>query len=129
MLLDPISLVGKLEVANEKLLTLSTVDPLTDLLNHRAFTSESERFFDLQRRSCHGSNESSRQATEVLAQWRNMAMPSEDSPSGDFLSCSIGICEGLAADFDSLENMILAADQALFRAKHLGRDTFVVFLS
>ena len=42
------------------------------------------------------------------------------------VSCSIGICQGQAADFDSLEDMILAADQALFCAKDKGRGTFVV---
>ncbi len=181
------SLIGKLEVANETLLTLSTVDPLTNLFNRRAFTSESERLFDLQRRSgqslavlildldhfklfndryghqagdraircqadimravfrrqtdilgryggeefiavtpSHGSDECGRQAAEVLALWRNMEMRSEDSPSGEFLSCSIGICEGLAADFDSHEDMILAADQALYCAKNKGRGRFVV---
>lgn len=181
------SLISKLEAANKTLLTLSTVDPLTDLLNRRAFTSESERLFDLQRRSgqslavfildldyfkqfndryghqagdraircqadimrsvfkrqsdilgryggeefiavtlSHGSDETGRRAAEVLEQWRNKSVTTEDSPSGDFLSCSIGICEGLAADFDSLEDMILAADQALYRAKNKGRGTFVV---
>lgn len=181
------SLIYQLEVANEKLLTLSTIDPLTNLLNRRAFTSESERLFDLQRRSgqslavfildldhfkqfndhyghqagdrairCqadimrsvfkrqtdilgrfggeefivvtlgHGSNESERQAAEVLALWRNKAMPSENSPSGEYLSCSIGICQGFAADFSSLEDMILAADQALYCAKNMGRGTFFV---
>jgi len=180
-------LIGKLEDVNGQLLTLSTVDPLTGLLNRRAFTSESERFFDLQRRSGQSvvvfildldyfkqfndryghqagdrairnqadimrsvfkrqtdilgryggeefialtpvlhSNESERQANEVLALWRTMVMPNENSPSGECLSCSIGICQGQAADFDSLEDMILAADQALFCAKDKGRGTFVV---
>ncbi|HKK55670.1 GGDEF domain-containing protein [Marinobacter sp.] len=181
------NLISKLEVANETLLTLSTTDPLTQLFNRRAFTSESERLFDLQRRSgqsltvfimdldhfkqfndryghqagdrairCQADimrtvfkrqtdflgryggeefvavtigdspAESRLQAEEVLALWQEMAIPSENSPSGDFLSCSIGVCQGSAADFDSLEDMILAADQALYQAKNMGRGRFVV---
>lgn len=184
------SLIDKLEVANETLLTLSTTDPLTELFNRRAFTEKSERLFDLQRRSgqsltvfimdldhfkqfndryghqagdrairCqadimrtvfkrqtdflgryggeefiavtlgHGPDEARRQAAEVLALWQKTATASADSPSGDFLSCSIGICQGSAADFDSLEDMILAADQALYCAKNMGRGRFVVAVS
>lgn len=180
-------LMGKLEDANEQLHKLSTLDPLTDLLNRRAFMSEAERLFNLQRRSgqslvvfmfdldCfkafndryghqagdrairrhadimrsvfkrqvdilgryggeefiavtpgYESNKPEHQAADVLAEWRKVAMRNEDNPIEGGLSCSIGICEGFAADFDSLEEMIKAADDALFCAKNRGRGTFVV---
>jgi GGDEF domain-containing protein len=44
-------LIGELKDANERLVTLSTIDGLTDLLNRRAFMSESERFFSLLQRA------------------------------------------------------------------------------
>lgn len=74
----------------------------------------------------HSSGESRRQADEVLALWQSMAITSEDSPGGDVLSCSIGICQSSAGDFDSLEDMILAADQGLYCAKNMGRARFAV---
>lgn len=43
--------VDKLKESNEQLFSLSAIDPLTDLLNRRAFTAESEKFFELHRRS------------------------------------------------------------------------------
>lgn len=180
-------LMGKFEDANEQLQKLSTLDPLTDLLNRRAFTSQAERLFNLQRRSglslvvfmfdldcfkafndryghqagdrairlhadimrsvfkrevdilgryggeefiavtpSYESNKPEHQAADVLAEWREVAMRNEDSPIGGELSCSIGICEGFAADFDSVEEMIQAADEALYCAKNRGRGTFVV---
>ncbi|MCL7943745.1 GGDEF domain-containing protein [Marinobacter sp. ATCH36] len=180
-------LLGKLEEANEQLITLSTTDGLTDLLNRRALTDYSERLFSLLRRSdqplavfmidldhfkqfndlyghqegdrairCqadilksvfkrqadilgryggeefivvtagHNRTEFENQAREILAQWNAMAMPNEGAPGGKFLSCSIGICYGSAADFASIEEMIKTADQALYGAKNHGRRTFVV---
>jgi len=44
-------LVGEINEANQQLITLSTTDGLTDLLNRRALMSEAERLFALQRRS------------------------------------------------------------------------------
>ncbi|SOB78181.1 diguanylate cyclase (GGDEF) domain-containing protein [Marinobacter sp. LV10R510-11A] len=73
-----------------------------------------------------GKNDFERQAAQILAQWQALAMPNEDSPSGQSLSCSIGICHGLPTDYGSLENMIKAADEALYSAKEKGRGTFVV---
>ncbi len=180
-------LLGELKDANAQLVTLSTTDGLTDLLNRRAFMSESERVFSLLKRSgqslavymmdldhfkqfndCYGhqegdrairfqadimrgvfkrqadilgryggeefivvaagqtASESERQAAEVLAEWEKMAMPNEGNRDDRFLSCSIGICHGLAAGFGSLESMIRAADEALYCAKEKGRGTFVV---
>ncbi len=180
-------LVGEINIVNERLITLSTTDGLTDLLNRRAFMYESERLFALQRRSgqplvvfmidldhfkqfndCYGhqegdraircqadilrrvfkretdilgryggeefivvaegrsTSEFERQAARILAQWQDLAMPNEDSPNGKFLSCSIGICHGMPADYDSLEDMIKLADEALYSAKERGRGTFVV---
>jgi diguanylate cyclase (GGDEF)-like protein len=180
-------LLGKLEEANERLITLSTTDGLTDLLNRRALKDQSERLFSLLRRSDQplavfmidldhfkqfndlyghqegdhairwqadilrsvfrrqtdilgryggeefivvtaGQNRSDceNQAREILAQWEAVAMPNEGAPGGKFLSCSIGICYGSAADFASIEDMIKTADQALYSAKNRGRRTFVV---
>ncbi len=180
-------LIGELKDANEQLVTLSATDGLTDLLNRRAFMSESERLFSLLQRSgqslavymmdldhfkhfndyyghqegdrairCQAdimravfkrqadilglyggeefiaaaagqsASEFERLAAEVLAEWEKMAMPNEGNPDDKFLSCSIGICHGLAADFDSLDDMIRMADEALYCAKNGGRGTFVV---
>lgn len=180
-------LAGEMNEANERLVTLSITDGLTNLLNRRAFMSESERLFALQRRSgqplavfmidldhfkqfndCYGHQEGDRaircqadilrsvfkretdilgryggeefivvaeghsasefehQAARILAQWQDLAMPNEDSPSGKLLSCSIGICHGMPAAYDSLENMIKTADEALYSAKERGRGMFVV---
>ena len=180
-------LLGEISEANERLMTLSNTDGLTDLLNYRALMSESERSFALQRRSgqpsavfmidldyfkqfndCYGHQEGDRaircqadilrsvfkretdilgryggeefivvaeghsateferQAAQILAQWQDLAMPNAGSQSGKFLSCSIGICHGMPADYDSLENMIKTADGALYSAKERGRGTFLV---
>jgi diguanylate cyclase (GGDEF)-like protein len=180
-------LIGELKDANERLVTLSTIDGLTDLLNRRAFMSESERLFSLLQRSAQSltvymmdldhfkqfndyyghqegdrairrqadimrdvfkrqsdilgryggeefivfvadqaASESERQASEVLAEWEKMAMPNEGNPDDKLLSCSIGICHGLAGEFDSLGDMIRMADEALYCAKKKGRATFVV---
>jgi diguanylate cyclase (GGDEF)-like protein len=180
-------LMGKLESANEQLVTLSTVDPLTDLLNRRAFMTESERLFALQRRSNqrlavfmmdldhfkqfndrYGHQEGDRAirsqadimrrvfkrqtdilgryggeefiaviespdvhqferlAAEVLTQWQDLALPNENSPNSKVLNCSIGICQGLANEFDSIEDMIRRADEALYCAKKQGRARFVM---
>jgi len=177
----------KLGDANKQLLSLSTFDALTNLLNRRAFGNESEKFFDLQRRStqslavfmmdldhfkrfndhfghqegdrairCHasimkrvfrrqtdvlgryggeefiavtmgqGARDVKRQAEQLLREWRIEAIPREDHKAGDFLSCSIGICQGDASDFDSLDLMIRLADQALYCAKNRGRAQFVI---
>jgi len=180
-------LLGKLEDANEKLVTLSTVDALTELLNRRALMSESERLFALQRRSNqrlavfmmdldhfkqfndrYGHQEGDRAirlqadimrqvfkrqtdilgryggeefmaviegehadrfellAAEVLKQWQESAVPNEDSPDSKALSCSIGICQGLANEFDSIDDMIRRADEALYCAKKQGRARYVM---
>ncbi|SHK29540.1 diguanylate cyclase (GGDEF) domain-containing protein [Marinobacter antarcticus] len=180
-------LLGELKGANEQLITLSTTDGLTGLLNRRAFTSESERLFAILRRSgqplavfmidldhfkqfndCYGhqegdraircqadilrsvfkretdilgryggeefivvaeghsASESERQAARILTQWQDLAMPNEGSTSGKFLTCSIGICHGMPADYDSLENMIKTADEALYSVKERGRGRSIV---
>lgn len=64
-------------------------------------------------------------AAELLNQWQDLALPNEGSPDGKLLSCSIGICEGLAKDFDSIDDMIRMADEALYRAKKQGRARYV----
>jgi diguanylate cyclase (GGDEF)-like protein len=180
-------LLGELKEANEQLMTLSTTDGLTQLLNRRAFMSQSERLFDLQRRSgqslavfmidldhfkefndryghqegdvairCQadilrqvfkrqtdvlgryggeefiavtagqGADRCAQQATEILEQWQERSIPNEGGPEGGLLSCSIGICEGAVAQFNSLEDMIRVADEALYRAKERGRATYEV---
>lgn len=67
-----------------------------------------------------------RKAEKILAQWQDAAVHHEGSPGGGLLSCSIGICHGLPVDFDSLEDMIQVADQAMYRAKENGRGTFFI---
>ena len=180
-------LLGALKASNERLITLSTRDSLTDLLNRRALMNESERLFSLLRRSGqplalymidldhfkqfndfyghqHGDRaircqadilrqvfkrqtdilgryggeeflvvtagddggEFEQRAAEILAGWRQKAMPNEGNPDAAYLSCSIGICHGPATDFESLEHMIRLADQALYCAKERGRDMYVV---
>ena len=179
--------LGRLNDANEQLLALSSIDALSDLLNRRAFTNESERFFELQRRSgqslavfmmdldhfkqfndhyghqegdrairCQAdimkrvfkrqtdllgryggeefiaitmeqdSSDVQRQAAEILNQWKEPAVPFQDSSGDGLLSCSIGVCQGRAADFASVDDMIRLADQALYRAKNEGRARFVL---
>ncbi len=53
-------------------------------------------------------------------------MPSEHSPDSKVLSCSIGICQGLANEFDSIDDMIRRADEALYCAKKQGRARYVM---
>ena len=65
-------------------------------------------------------------AAEVLKQWQDRAVPNEDSPDSKELSCSIGICQGLATEFDSIDEMIRRADEALYRAKKQGRARYVM---
>ncbi|HAP52109.1 diguanylate cyclase domain-containing protein [Marinobacter sp. UBA2498] len=65
-------------------------------------------------------------AAEVLKQWQESAVPSEHSPDSKVLSCSIGICQGLANEFDSIDDMIRRADEALYCAKKQGRARYVV---
>jgi len=52
-------------------------------------------------------------------------VPSEHSPDSKVLSCSIGICQGLANEFDSIDDMIRRADEALYCAKKQGRASHV----
>lgn len=176
-----------LKSANKQLITLSTTDSLTGLLNRRALVTESERLFTFMDRSDqllavfmidldhfkkfndhYGHQQGDRairfqadilssvfkretdiigryggeefvvvavdgsvsgieqKAESILAKWQDAAIQHEGSPGGGLLSCSIGICHGMAVDFDSLEDMIQAADQAMYRAKESGRGTFVV---
>ncbi|MBU2953745.1 GGDEF domain-containing protein [Marinobacter sp. F3R08] len=180
-------LLGELEEANGKLITLSSVDGLTRLFNRRVLMTESERLFALMKRTdrrlavfmidldhfkqfndSYGhqegdrairlqadimrrvfrrqtdilgryggeefmaviegseSGEFERQAAEVLKHWRNQALPNEASPDRRNLSCSIGICQGLANDFESVDDMIKRADEALYRAKNEGRARYVM---
>lgn len=65
-------------------------------------------------------------AAEVLKQWQESAVPNEDSPDSKVLSCSIGVCQGLANEFDSIDDMIRRADEALYRAKKQGRARYVM---
>ncbi|TYC57709.1 GGDEF domain-containing protein [Marinobacter sp. BW6] len=65
-------------------------------------------------------------AAAVLKQWQERAVPNEDSPDSKVLSCSIGICQGLASEFDSIDDMIRRADEALYRAKKQGRARYVI---
>ena len=65
-------------------------------------------------------------AGEILKQWQELAVPNEDSPDSKVLSCSIGICQGLATEFDSIDEMIRRADEALYRAKKQGRARYVM---
>jgi diguanylate cyclase (GGDEF)-like protein len=67
-----------------------------------------------------------RLAAEILEEWQERAVPNKDSPNSKVLSCSIGICQGLARDFDSIEDMIRKADEALYCAKKQGRDRYVI---
>ncbi|ODM29783.1 hypothetical protein A6779_11675 [Marinobacter adhaerens] len=67
-----------------------------------------------------------RLATEILRQWQERAVPNEDSPNSKILSCSIGICQGLASEFDSIDDMIRKADEALYCAKKQGRARYVM---
>lgn len=68
-------------------------------------------------------------AAEVLDQWKARAIANEDSPASRFLSCSIGICQGPASDFGSVEEMIRRADDALYQAKKAGRGQYVMALA
>lgn len=67
-----------------------------------------------------------RLAAAVLKQWQENAVPNEDSPDSKLLSCSIGICQGQASEFDSIDDMIRRADEALYRAKKQGRARYVM---
>tara|TARA_B100000749_G_scaffold173378_1_gene133734 strand:+ start:1215 stop:2294 length:1080 start_codon:yes stop_codon:yes gene_type:complete len=67
-----------------------------------------------------------RLATEILRQWQERAVPNEDSPNSKILSCSIGICQGLASEFDTIDDMIRRADEALYCAKKQGRARYVM---
>ncbi len=67
-----------------------------------------------------------RLAADILEQWKQHAVPNEDSPDSKMLSCSIGVCQGLASDFESIEDMIRKADEALYCAKKQGRARYVM---
>ena len=65
-------------------------------------------------------------AAEILRKWQELAVPNEDGSDSKVLSCSIGICQGLANEFDSIDDMIRRADEALYCAKKQGRARYVV---
>lgn len=67
-----------------------------------------------------------RLAADILSQWQQLAVPNEDSPGSRVLSCSIGICQGLASEFESMDDMIRRADEALYCAKKQGRARYVM---
>jgi diguanylate cyclase (GGDEF)-like protein len=67
-----------------------------------------------------------RLASDILEKWQQHAVPNEDSPNSKILSCSIGICQGLASEFDSIDDMIRRADEALYCAKKQGRARYVM---
>ena len=64
-------------------------------------------------------------AREILHFWHQGAQANAGSPDGRNLSCSIGICQGPAIGFQSLNQAIHRADEALYQAKHQGRATYV----
>lgn len=67
-----------------------------------------------------------RLASDILEKWQQHAVPNDDSPNSKALSCSIGICQGLAGEFDSIDDMIRRADEALYCAKKQGRARYVM---
>lgn len=72
-----------------------------------------------------GEPECRARAEEILRGWQARSLSNEGSPGGRTLSCSIGICQGPASDFSSLNHAIHCADEALYQAKHGGRATYV----
>lgn len=58
----------------------------------------------------------------ILIQVRELAIRHEMSPVAEFVTVSLGIAVAVPREDLTPEKMILAADQALYQAKHLGRN-------
>ncbi|MEE4296971.1 MAG: GGDEF domain-containing protein [Wenzhouxiangella sp.] len=71
-------------------------------------------------------DDAAQQARQMIRAWRakrhTMSDPTDDSAVG----CSIGICQGNAQSFDSIDEMIRIADEALYCAKEKGKGRLVL---
>ena len=65
-------------------------------------------------------------ATAVQTELRRRAIPHPDSPIGQTITLSMGIFSSYALPAVTLEQIVEAADQALYQAKKCGRDRFCI---
>lgn len=66
-------------------------------------------------------------AQRCMAQMRAAALPHPRSPTADVVTLSMGIASMVPQADASAESLIHAADAALYRAKHRGRNRYEVF--
>ena len=63
---------------------------------------------------------------QVLTKWKEAALQQPKEAPSQFLSCSIGVFFVSEMRSHSLDTLIKQADEALYKAKHAGRDTYIV---
>ena len=65
-------------------------------------------------------------AIAISDQLREQAIPHSTSKVSDHVTLSMGLCSTIPKHEDNIESILELADQALYKAKNIGRDSFVV---
>jgi diguanylate cyclase (GGDEF)-like protein len=66
-------------------------------------------------------------ADEILQKLRDLAIPHESNPGGSIVTLSAGVTASFPSPSDSGSALLRQADQALYAAKHAGRDRLFYF--
>ncbi len=68
-----------------------------------------------------------RVAKDILQKLRDLQLPHADNLGRAVVTVSAGVCVTQPKADDSIESLVLRADQALYAAKHDGRDRVFCF--